>query len=311
VNAKTLHASLPTHPVGASPFAAKLHAGRHAPLFLLGGLVVGTQTPGEPGASGPSQKCTLPSQGVVPPQGSHDDCATHTGLGNNSPPLKGASLEHTFPIRPSIPPHCESEVQAVPVVPHVGQPPLLLLLPPLLLPPLLLPPPLLPPLPLPLEPLELPLAELPFELPLVELLPVLPLLVPPLLVLPPLLLPPFALPLLLELLLLPSLFPLELLLTPLDEEPSPPELLLLLLVLLPDPSPVPSLPASEPDSPFAHAPANASAIEPIAVTAVPNRSFTMSVILPLHARRTVAPKSRQRRPTTSHSECASSPVSGR
>jgi hypothetical protein len=243
-------------------------------LFLLGGLVVGTQTPGEPGASGPSQKCTLASQGVAPPQGSHADCATHTALGNNSPPLKGASLEHTFPIRPGIPPHCESEVQAVPVVPHVGHPPLLLLL--LLLPLLLLPPLLL------LEPLELPLAELPLELPLVELLPVVPLLVPPLLVLAPLLLLPFALPLLLELLLLELLLEpllLELLLTPLDEEPYPPELLLL-LVLLPESSPVPSLPSSEPDSPFAHAAANASAIKPIAVTAVPNRSFTMSVILP-------------------------------
>jgi hypothetical protein len=237
----------------------------------LGGLVVGTQTPGEPGASGPSQKCTLASQGVFPPQGSHADCATHTGLGNSSPPLKGASLEHTFPMRPGIPPHCESEVHAVPVVPHVGHPPpLLLLLPPLLL---------LLELELELEPLELPLAELPLDPPLVELLPVLPLLVLPLLVLAPLLLLAFALPLLLELLLLPSPLPLELLLTPLDEEPYPPELLLL-LVLLPESSPVPSLPSSEPDSPFAHAPANASAIKPIAVTAVPNRSFTMSVIPP-------------------------------
>jgi hypothetical protein len=246
---------------------------------------------------------------VAPPQGSHADCATHTGLGNNSPPLKGASLEHTFPIRPGIPPHWESEVQAAPVVPQVGHPPLLLLLlPPLLLPPLLLPPLLLPPLLL--ELLELPLAELPLELPLVELLLVLPLLVPPLLVLAPLLLLPFALPLLLELLLLPSPLPLELLLTPLDEEPYPPELLLL-LVLLPESPPVPSLPSSEPDSPFAHAPANARAIKPIAVTAVPNRSFTMSVTLPVHARRTVAPKSRQERPTASHSECARCPVSGR
>jgi hypothetical protein len=269
---------------------------------FLGGLVVGTQTPGEVGSlgPGPSQKCTLPSQGVVPPQGSHVVPVRHTPLGNSSPAVKAGSLEHTFRK-----PHCESDVHGLPVGPQrmpVQLLPLLLL--PLLLPPLLLllllAPLLL--LPLLLEPLELPLAELPLELPLAELLPLLPLLVPPLLVLAPLL------PLL-ELLLLPSLLPLELLLAPLDDELDPPELLL--LVLLPESSPGPAPPSSEPDSPFAHAPANASAIQPIAVTAVPIRSFTMSVILPLHARRTVAPKSRQERPTTSHSECASSRVSSR
>jgi hypothetical protein len=274
VNASTLHTSLPTHPVGPVPLAEKLHAGKHDPMFLWGGLVVGTQTPGEPGASGPSQKCTLPSHGLVPPQGSHDDCATHTALGNSSPPLKGASVEHTFPTSPAIPPHCESEVQAVPVVPHVGQPPPLLLLPLLLLPLLLL---LLPPLLLP------PLAELPLEL-LVEPPLALPLLVLPL---PEVLLLPFALPLLLEpvLLLLPSTLPLDPPLLPLDDEPWLPELLLLVLPPESSPAATPlSSASSEPDSPFAHALAAARTIKHAAVAAVWNRTLIMTVALPSRTR---------------------------
>ncbi len=182
----------------------------------------------------------------------------HTPLGKSSPAVNTGSLEHPFKLRN--PPHCASDVHALPVVPHCPRAHTPLLLLPLLLPP---DPPLELPLVLPLP--EPPLVELP--------------LVPPLLLDPPLLEPllPLVLPLLAPAPLEPPLFPplplplvLVPLLPPLDVEPELPELPSLVLL---ESAPMPSPPSGSRALPVAHAPTYVRAVRAAAVTAVSKRNF--------------------------------------